>query len=258
MNPSSWRVVAASVRGQRHIKTAQPCQDAHQWRLLPGNVLIAAVADGAGSASLAEQGAATAVRATMDFLGGQTTWPPASADPKEWNELLRKTVITAREELLNEALKGKVAARELASTLLFMIATPELVAAVQVGDGAIVIKAPDGQWSSLTRPNPTEYLNETVFLTSADAVDKAQFALHAIHTSQVALLSDGLQMLALKMPESVPHAPFFNPLLRLTAGPITPVAAHEQLIAFLQSPRVSERTDDDLTLVLASRSEFDL
>lgn len=49
-----WRVAAASVRGTTHEKTGQPCQDAHCWEQLPESVLVAAVADGAGSAALGE------------------------------------------------------------------------------------------------------------------------------------------------------------------------------------------------------------
>ncbi|NJK69758.1 MAG: protein phosphatase 2C domain-containing protein, partial [Microcoleus sp. SU_5_3] len=58
---TNWQVVAASVTGTSHEKRSQPCQDAHCWRLLPNNVLAAAVADGAGSAALAEIGAKIAV-----------------------------------------------------------------------------------------------------------------------------------------------------------------------------------------------------
>ena len=52
-----WQATAASVRGTSHEKTGQPCQDAHRWEILPGAILVAAVADGAGSASLGDMGA---------------------------------------------------------------------------------------------------------------------------------------------------------------------------------------------------------
>src|SRR5688572_17030964 len=57
-----WRVVAASVRGTGHEKTNLPCQDAHGWEDIEGGWLVAAVADGAGSAPLAQEGAEVAVR----------------------------------------------------------------------------------------------------------------------------------------------------------------------------------------------------
>ena len=68
----------------------------------------------------------------------------------------------------------------------------------------------------------------------------------------IAILSDGLQMLALKIPEYMPHAPFFSPLFRFVAEVTDETEAKEQLEAFLRSPRVRKRTDDDLTLLLAT------
>ena len=68
----------------------------------------------------------------------------------------------------------------------------------------------------------------------------------------LALFSDGLQMLALKMPQGTPHPTFFSPLLGLLAT--TPLGqATKHLQGFLQSPRVAEKAEDDLTLLLAIR-----
>jgi len=61
-----------------------------------------------------------------------------------------------------------------------------------------------------------------------------------------------LQMLALKIPEGTPHGPFFAPLFRFSGTVKEDSDAKEQLESFLRSPRVSERTDDDLTLLLAT------
>ena len=58
-------------------------------------------------------------------------------------------------------------------------------------------------------------------------------------------------MLALRMPQGVPHPAFFAPLLRLLAAAPEGNHANEQLSGFLRSPQVTQRVDDDLTLVLA-------
>jgi len=50
-----------------------------------------------------------------------------------------------------------------------------------------------------------------------------------------------------------PFAPFFLPLFRFIASEPDAAAAQEQLTAFLSSPRVQERSDDDITLALAAR-----
>ena len=61
-----WRMAAASVRGVGHVRNGQDCQDAHHWVETPSGILVAAVADGAGSAAVAEVGSALASRAAVD------------------------------------------------------------------------------------------------------------------------------------------------------------------------------------------------
>jgi hypothetical protein len=254
MNPNQWRVVAATVRGRRHEKTGQPCQDFHQWKLLPDQVLTVAVADGAGTAGLAEVGAELAVRKAVEQLGLKGSDPILKADEAALRQLMLEGLIAARQAIYAEAGARKAGVREFATTLILVIATPSRVAAAQIGDGAVAIAAADGQLSALTRPSPSEYLNETVFLTSPDALEKAQIEIRNERPVRLAVLSDGLQMLALKMPGGTPHAPFFSPLLRLVEKEAPPTGGDEQLAAFLRSPRVGERTDDDLTLLLAAQS----
>ena len=108
------------------------------------------------------------------------------------------------------------------------------------------------QLIALTVPQSGEYINETTFLISPDALDKTQVTVWRGTPAQVAVFSDGLQMLALKLPEGTPHAPFFAPLFRFVAQMTDEVEAQEQLKAFLHSPRITERADDDLTLLLAA------
>jgi hypothetical protein len=158
---------------------------------------------------------------------------------------------TARGSLEAEAGKRQIPLRDLATTLIVIIATPELVAAAQVGDGATVVGDREGNLATLTAPPNSEYVNETIFLTSAEALASAQTAVWRSAVVNLALFSDGLQRLALKMPEGTPHPPFFSPLFRFLTNVTDESAAHEQLAAFLHSPRITARTDDDLTLVLA-------
>ena len=89
-------------------------------------------------------------------------------------------------------------------------------------------------------------------LISPDALGTAQIAVRRLSVAHVAVISDGLQMLALKMPRGVPHEPFFSPLFRFVAEVDDEAVAAEQLESFLRSQRVRDRTDDDLTLLLAA------
>jgi hypothetical protein len=175
-------------------------------------------------------------------------------EDEDWHGLLREGFQFAHAMLAAEAAAQKCALADLATTLLLAVATPELVAAGQVGDGAVVARLDDTHFQTVTRPPPTqEYINETTFLTSADALGQAQFCVLRAPLTGLALFSDGLQMLALKMPQGTPHPPFFAPLLRLVADIKDRSTAEEHLRRFFQSDRITERTDDDLTLVLAVR-----
>jgi hypothetical protein len=249
----TWRVISASVRGRRHEKTGQPCQDAHWWTAGPEGLLVTAVADGAGSASLAELGAELAASTAVRVLAERLA-VVLNGTEELFRDHLQAAFQAAQEAVLSEAVLRQVHPRELAATLLVVLASPHLVVAGQIGDGAIIIQTPYGGLEALTRPAAGEYLNETQFLVSPAALNQVQVSCRKGPITHLALFSDGLQMLALKMPAGDPHAPFFAPLLRLAeAGDIA--QARGQLEAFLKSPRVGDRTDDDLTLVVAAIGE---
>ena len=246
-----WRVAAASVRGVSHAVLEQVCQDAHAVALLPNGALVAAVADGAGSAAMSEVGSALAVEMAVVAIAAVPTLPSAT-DADGWQALLTDAVRLALLRLEAEAEQREVERNALATTLLLAVATPEITAVIQIGDGAIVAGDADGSVRALTKPLNGEYANTTVFLTGPDALATAQFGLHDAVT-HLALFSDGLQRIALDMATGAPFAPFFLPLFRFIANEPEETAAQAQLTAFLSSPRVQERSDDDITLVLAAR-----
>lgn len=251
---SKCRVVAASVMGTSHEKRLQPCQDAHRWKLLPNGILIAAVADGAGSATLAEIGAEIAVNTAVKSIAEEGL-KISENDPDDcWHQLLTASLKMAREAVETEAQVREVKSRDLASTLILAIATPELIAVAQIGDGAAAIGDSDGNIIAVTVPPCGEYINETIFLISDNALETAQLRVWRGKLAHLAIFSDGLQMLALKMPEGAAHVPFFSPLFKFVGQVEDEGEAKEQLESFLKSPRVTERTDDDLTLLLASFS----
>jgi serine/threonine protein phosphatase PrpC len=119
---TKWQVVAASVMGTSHSKRSQPCQDAHCWRLLPNGVLAASVADGAGSAILAEVGAKIAVEAVVEAICRQSEMLPE--DDIQWQIFLTSALQAARAAVETEAGARGVGARDLACTLIAVVATP--------------------------------------------------------------------------------------------------------------------------------------
>lgn len=249
-----WRVVAASVRGTSHEKVGQLCQDAHHWQKLPEGVLVAAVADGAGSATLGKVGAIVAAQTAVETISLKEAMPRSPDDEQGWQRLLFKALEAAKTAVEAEAVACGMTARDLATTLIIVVATPNFIAAVQVGDGVAVAGDEQGNLIPLTAPQRGEYINETIFLVSPNALDIAQVNLWRGTAANIAVLSDGLQMLALEMTEGKPHVPFFSPLFHFAKNVTDETEAKEQLVAFLRSPRITERTDDDLTLLLATLS----
>lgn len=276
-----WRVVGASVRGASHEERDQPCQDAHYWRILPNGALIAAVADGAGSASLGEVGAevaaSTAVKALAESSPEMQIGPGLNDDAI--GQHLMAAMETARAALVTEAENREADQRDLATTLILLVATGDGIAVAQVGDGAAVAGDDQGNVVAVTQPQSGEYINETTFLTSPDALDTVQIGVWRGTAARGAIFSDGIQMLCLKMPGGAPHSPFFNPLFSFVSemasdggdgkvdfehsnnsGPNNSVLnqAQEELRAFLLSPSVTNNTTDDLTLLLFSLVDREL
>jgi serine/threonine protein phosphatase PrpC len=230
----------------------QPCQDAHHWRVLPAGILVAAVADGAGSAIMGEVGAKVAARTAVGNTCARLTMRQWPKEDEDWRSLLSDILKATRTAVEAEASAHEVTARDLATTLILTIATAELVVAVQVGDGAAVAGDSEDDLTLLTVPQSGEYINETTFLISPEALDTAQMTVWRGTVTHIAIFSDGLQRLALKMPDKRPHAPFFSPLFHFATNATDEAEAKKQLATFLGSQRVTERTDDDVTLLLAA------
>ncbi|WP_066377770.1 MULTISPECIES: PP2C family serine/threonine-protein phosphatase [unclassified Anabaena] len=247
-----WQVVAASVCGTSHLKNKQLCQDAHHWQQLPDNVLVAAAADGAGSASQGKVGAMVAVETAIENLSLKNITRYSLADDETVQLLLTDALVAAKKAVEDEAAACQQQPQDLATTLIIAIASPEMVAAVQIGDGLAVAKDRTGHLLALTIPHNGEYINETTFLTSPGALDTAQMRLWREAIVNIGILTDGLQMLALNMVVGEPHKPFFFPLFEFVEKTEDKTAAKEQLVRFLSSERITQRTDDDLTLILGA------
>jgi len=245
-----WRFAAARAKGTSHIKADLPCQDQIACRVVGAKTLVAAIADGAGSAALAERGAEVAVETVIQFIV-----QALDAEPPDYRVMLRDAAVAAREAVLSAAQQCGSAPRDLASTLLIAVLGPSGGGALQIGDGVIVVSDDAGEWCWVFWPQRGEYANTTHFLTDDDAVDRFQIESFAGKVMDIALLTDGLEPLALHYASTSVYEPFFNgifqPLLAANgAEEITGLSA--SLERFLASERVSSRTDDDVSLILAT------
>ncbi len=310
---TAWQVVGAVVRGVAHERMGLPCQDAQDYRVLQGNILLIALADGAGSAAFSDQGAQCAVNEALHALAGSLE-SGLPEDNEGWQCLLREAFSTAhaavlrlaemnRQESVDAPLEefpaedewpgldelsepeeepysvdeppdpvdpeewfevdlppylppaGPVIPpeRAYATTLTCVVAADNWLAVGQIGDGLVVAGEGDDLFA-VTHLQRGEYANETHFLTEAGALEQMVIEVIERPVSALAVMSDGLIRLALKLPSQEPHAPFFQPLFRVTAAIKDEAEASRQLSEFLGSARVNARTDDDKSLVLAVRA----
>lgn len=246
--PQLWRVLAASVAGSGHIERDAPCQDAHRVAVTAAGDLVIAVADGAGSAPRSDEGARVAVDAAVDCAVA------AAEGETELDEAAVRAAVAAARDAVHAAAAGDAACdrldpRDLATTLAVVVAAGDRVLAAQVGDGAVVLQRDGGDLEVLGPVDRAEFLNETCFLTSSGWEDEMRVDVApAAGLAGVAVMTDGLQLLALDMAAGAAHAGFFAPVFAWAAGG---EGSDDELAGFLASERVCARTDDDKTLVVA-------
>lgn len=247
-----WRFATARAPGTSHIRSGLPCQDSLACSILEIDTLVAAVADGAGSAGEAALGARTVVQTVVETVTRALT-VSGETDPLT---LLTDAAIAARARLSAVAREQAIELRELASTLIAVISGPRGGAALQIGDGVIVVSEGSSDWSWAFWPQHGEYANTTHFLTDEQMAGSLQVGPLGAAVTDIALTTDGLERLALHYGSKSVYRPFFDgifdPLHQARgAGEIAPLSL--ALDAFLKSERVSARTDDDVSIVLATR-----
>lgn len=257
MATQEWRVVGASVAGTSHVASATPCQDSHVAEVVDASeqVVMLIASDGAGSAARAEFGSQRACQELADCIRLFVVEGGRLAD------VTRETVLGWLESV-GEAIRRLAEdegrpTRDYACTLLAALVGPEHTVMLQVGDGAIVFW-PRGEegWCLMTWPQHGEYINTTVFVTDARARADVEFCAHPHAIDEVAVFTDGIESLVLHFATQTVHGAFFDgifPALRRekAAGVSAALSAH--LAHYLGSPAVCDRTDDDKTLLLASR-----
>ena len=251
----TWRCVSAFRVGTSHIQNQTECQDncyVGSWETpAGGEVLVAVAADGAGSASQSRVGSdlaceATKIYFTRKFSGNEV--PPLSVDDAY------ACVDVIRRSLKAESSRRGVPVREFACTLVGIVVAQDHALAFQIGDGATIVRSHD-QLVPVFWPEAGEYANQTHFLTDQDAVTHLRVTLLPA-PQELAVITDGLQRLALVFATQQVHTPFFEPMFKVLrdARDIDACdALGGHLEAFLDSAAVNDRTDDDKTLVLAIR-----
>ncbi|MEH2132929.1 MAG: PP2C family serine/threonine-protein phosphatase [Nostoc sp.] len=248
----NWKAVARSAIGTSHQKQGIGCQDYGDYRIFD-DVIVGAVADGAGSAKHSDVGSRLAVETVLkcfseinEFPQKQDSQPLSQEEAqKVFAEIVNK-VIT---ELQKQANEEDYSINDLACTLLVFLATPDWVAAMQIGDGFIVMRSQESEYQLLFQPDKGEFANETTFITSTNALIEMQVKVINEKQEFICASTDGLEKVAIRLSDWKPFSPFFKPLEEYLHEPVEE-EEDKYLREFLNSERLNSRTDDDKTLLL--------
>src|SRR5215813_5270441 len=263
MSYAEWRFASATVIGTSHVKSGTPCQDHHRCRVFRNSadepIIAIAVSDGAGSATRGEDGATITCASLIEqaelFLARNHNLASMTKDDAhEWLDAARKAIT-------DHASNAEQEVRDYACTMLFALVGVEAAVFLQIGDGVIVVNDQGPHWSWVFWPERGEFANTTFFVTDSAAADHLRFEQRHGSIDEIALLSDGIEPLVLHYASRTVHAPFFDRMF----GPVRrsevigeDLALSQDLESYLSSPAILERTDDDKTLVLATRRPLEV
>jgi len=218
-------------------------------------VLVAVASDGAGTATLAQLGSRLACDLFVDEVkanveGGNTRALLSDNFIADWIGKFRRIAVG-----WSRADSARI--QDFACTLLAAVVWSDRMVYFQIGDGAIVVSRRDepDRYLVVCWPQQGEYANTTNFLTDADATEKVVREARSGSIDEVAVFTDGMQRLALDYRAQSAHGPFFAPLfawLRPRIGGYSRELS-DSLAVYLNSEKINSRTDDDKTLILATR-----
>ena len=252
----NWKIIGQSVIGTSHLQNGKNCEDAGGCRVVRlangDDALVCFASDGAGSAAYAGEASVAAVSAAYDF---------AEALLLDGRELTDAHLVALGEyiydRLVELAAATDVPKNEFSCTLLGCIITPARSAFVQIGDGAIVRNDGSGHFTQVWWPYNGEYQNSTAFIIDDPNLALLQYKVIDEPVTEVAIFTDGLQQLALNHVSMAVHQPFFAnlfPALRRAENEEHLSILNSRLADYLSGDAINSRTDDDKTLLLATRA----
>ncbi len=256
-----WKAFHASVIGTSHVDRQLPCQDAcDAWVSESGATFIAAVADGAGSASRSERGASQCVSAVMQDLKAFFQTADAEIAPldpvEESKSQLLEVLARVREKLINAAADLEVDPSELACTLVGVVAVlPGRGFLFHIGDGAGIVQFVDAAVPAVvSHPENGEYSNETWFITHESWKDHVRVTPFDGAVETIGIMSDGAMPFTLARDRNSLFSGFITPIAKYLRDRSVE-EGNNGLRSILGSERTNSITNDDKTLVLGFTHE---
>jgi hypothetical protein len=251
---TDWRVHGVSVQGYSHLRDGRECQDAYRAGYVESaGAHVLAVADGAGSRARSAEGATLAVglavRALSDGLERRGGGVPGDADA--WHALLENAYAEVHSAFARVTASLGPEPKEFAATLTAVVLAAPWIGVITLGDGFVVARAgePGHERFHLLahEDGASEYVNETVFLTSRSARSAVVVCCaYDPEVSAVVLATDGLAGAGIRQVSArrVPNPAFLEPVLASLDDPT-------RIARFLLDDKLTEVSADDKTLLMA-------
>lgn len=251
----NWVWAAASCAGTSHIRAGTKKDDAFAIALPQDESqrFASVVCDGAGSAKFGRLGAYITARifsVNLRRYFSDNVDLPSEEELYEWLD-------EVRDKLSHVASIRNADLRDFATTLVVSTVSENRVCIGHIGDGGVVAQCKDsGDWLPLSWPEHGEYASTTYFVTDLKT-PRLRVVDDKIRVSTIVAFSDGIERLVLDFEKKEAPPPFFNSMATALSkssviGKDTELSEH--LSTFVRSDRVTQRSDDDITIVIAQQT----
>ncbi|MEL6988184.1 MAG: PP2C family serine/threonine-protein phosphatase, partial [Bacteroidota bacterium] len=210
-----YKIFGASLRGRSHAHKGTYRDDHFIIKALEQDVLLLAVADGAGSAKYSRQGSELACNACFDSIANnlQEKYPDFVADlkaidfgnealPRSASDMLYDVIANgvkdARDKLIRFSKEQEHELKDYSTTFLITLITKledrYCIVSYGIGDGVIALVGEE-KVDVLNKPDGGAFAGQTRFLTMSDAIsevyDRIQIKFKD-HISDLFLMTDGV------------------------------------------------------------------
>lgn len=249
-----WKVFFASAAGKYHLENNAPCQDSGHY-VIVDDILVAAICDGAGSASQGHLGSEFFARNVTELVAQSIgSGRFAKNTESDYRDDLLAIIQQARSQMGEIALSRQLDLRDYACTLVGCITSKQSGCFFHIGDGFGIFLSDTGE-SVLSQPENGEYTDETYFVTDDSWKEHLRLTLisNINRGCLIGLMSDGASPFAINRLKTGFYRPFIDPVVTF----LSKAAEHngnQALKNVLENEKTLEITPDDKALLLALAS----
>lgn len=243
MKTKKCKVIAASITGPAHSQKKQGCQDYCRYAV-NGRNIVAAVADGAGSAKFGKIGARLICDTIVDLL--------KNADFTKIRPAVKKAIEVARRKAIlhrfNKS-KSEKHLEDFSATLVGFVYNRGQGIFFHIGDGAALALNCCGRYTA-SLPENGNFRCETYFYTMPDWKENLRFTSFS-KARAVFLMSDGVSNFAFHRDYREPEKNFIGPIHDFLCNEPHKGRAIRALSNTLRTAKAQRLNSDDKTLLWA-------